>query len=54
VLHTFGAGNCSTRPELLSAFREAADRGVIIVNVTQCAKGAVAPDTYATGRVLAA
>lgn len=59
--------------ELLSAFREAADREVVgrslrtarnwvadssseqvIVNVSQCATGAVAPDTYETGRILAA
>lgn len=41
VLSTYGAGNCPQRADLLSAFREATDRGVIIVNVTQCQTGAV-------------
>ncbi|KAK4704669.1 L-asparaginase, partial [Phenoliferia sp. Uapishka_3] len=54
VLQSYGAGNAPRREELLSAFREAADRGVVIVNVSQCATGAVAPDIYETGRVLAA
>ncbi|GAA5892855.1 hypothetical protein JCM8208_004105 [Rhodotorula glutinis] len=54
VLESYGAGNAPKRPELLAVFREATDRGVVIVNVTQCAKGAVASDIYATGRALAA
>ncbi|GAA5835133.1 hypothetical protein JCM9279_007207 [Rhodotorula babjevae] len=54
VLESYGAGNAPKRPELLAAFREATDRGVVIVNVTQCAKGAVASSIYATGRALAA
>ncbi|GAA5921546.1 hypothetical protein JCM3775_003098 [Rhodotorula graminis] len=53
VLESYGAGNAPKRPELLAAFREATERGVVIVNVTQCAKGAVAA-IYATGRALAA
>jgi lysophospholipase len=75
VLESFGAGNAPRKEELLSAFREAADRGVVslawhrsccevveltlgrsqvIVNVSQCTTGAVAPDIYETGRALAA
>lgn len=53
VLESYGAGNAPKRPELLAAFQEATDRGVVIVNVTQCAKGAVSA-IYATGRALAA
>lgn len=41
VLCTYGAGNCPQRPDLLAAFKEASDRGIVIVNVTQCQKGAV-------------
>lgn len=52
VLETYGAGNAPRREELLSAFREATERGVVIVNVTQCARGAVSPDIYETGRAL--
>ncbi|GAA6055365.1 hypothetical protein JCM3770_001073 [Rhodotorula araucariae] len=54
VLETYGAGNAPRREGLLSAFRDATERGVVIVNVTQCPTGAVASDIYATGRALAA
>jgi len=40
VLETYGAGNApDNRPELLAELREASDRGVVIVNITQCWKG---------------
>ncbi|XP_062555287.1 L-asparaginase isoform X2 [Armigeres subalbatus] len=52
VLQTYGAGNLPTnRFDLLEALREAADRGVLIVNCTQCNEGAVS-DLYETGRQL--
>ena len=35
----------------MSALREACERGVVIVAITQCAKGSVS-DTYETGRTL--
>ncbi|GAA5998416.1 uncharacterized protein JCM10292_001182 [Rhodotorula paludigena] len=54
VIETYGAGNAPRREELLSAFREASERGVVLVNITQCPTGAVASDIYATGRALAA
>ncbi|KAH9814417.1 asparaginase-domain-containing protein [Melampsora americana] len=54
VLETFGAGNAPKKPQLLQAFKEASDRGVVIVNVTQCTKGTVSSDIYETGRALAA
>ena len=51
VLETFGTGNCpSSRIRLLQILKEAIDRGVIIVNCTQCLKGAVLSD-YETGKV---
>ncbi|CAO3682230.1 unnamed protein product [Rhizopus stolonifer] len=53
VLETFGAGNAPCRPDLLEALKEASDRGVVIVNCTQCRKGLVT-DSYATGKQLAA
>jgi lysophospholipase len=53
VLETFGAGNAPARPALLSALKEANDRGVVIVNCTQCRKGLVT-DAYATGKQLSA
>eukprot|EP00912_Choanoflagellata_sp_UC4_P001666 UC4_evm3s1059 len=52
VLQTYGAGNApDTREDLIQALKEATDRGVLIVNCTQCYKGHVAAH-YATGTVL--
>ena len=53
VLETFGAGNAPTnRPELLHLFKGAAERDIIIVNISQCGKGTVQNELYATGRFL--
>ena len=42
VLQTYGAGNLPTnRPDLIEELRKATERGVLIVNCTQCAKGSV-------------
>jgi lysophospholipase len=52
VIETFGTGNApDNRPDLLAAFREATDRGAVLVNITQCARGTVRAD-YAAGRAL--
>jgi lysophospholipase len=51
VLQTYGAGNAPQRADLMSALKEACDRGVVIVAISQCAKGSVS-DTYETGRTL--
>ncbi|XP_078673135.1 L-asparaginase-like isoform X1 [Branchiostoma floridae x Branchiostoma belcheri] len=52
VLQTYGTGNApDSRHDLLNAFKEASDRGILIVNCTQCPKGGV-DCYYATGKVL--
>jgi len=51
VLETFGAGNAPQRADLMQALKEACDRGVVVVAITQCAKGSVS-DAYETGRTL--
>ena len=51
VLETFGAGNAPQRADLVEALKEACDSGVVIVAITQCAKGSVS-DAYETGRSL--
>ena len=51
VLETFGAGNAPQRVDVIEAFKEACDRGVVVVAITQCAKGSVS-DAYETGRSL--
>ncbi len=54
VLETYGAGNFpSTDPALLDVLRRAIDRGVVVVNCSQCHGGAVRQDLYSTGRALA-
>lgn len=52
VLETFGAGNAPTTDWFINEISEAVGRGVIIVNVTQCAGGAVDQGRYATSSLL--
>ncbi|MEX2595994.1 MAG: asparaginase [Salibacteraceae bacterium] len=48
VMMTFGSGNAPTQQWFLNAVSEAVDRGLVIVNVTQCAKGKVEQGKYET------
>ncbi|TAJ12994.1 type I asparaginase [Marinilabiliaceae bacterium JC017] len=49
VLETYGSGNAPTAPWFLDAIKSAIDRGVIILNVTQCLAGSVEMWRYETG-----
>jgi L-asparaginase len=49
VLTTFGSGNGPT-DDLPGALREAKDRGVLLLNVTQCAGGRVEQGRYQTSQ----
>jgi len=49
VLETYGVGNAPQDPEFLAVLREATERGVVIVNCTQCLHGTVHMEKYATG-----
>lgn len=49
VLKTFGAGNAPTDDWFVRTLKEAVDRGIVIVNVTQCNNGMVDPLRYETG-----
>ncbi|PAA81152.1 hypothetical protein BOX15_Mlig010370g2 [Macrostomum lignano] len=52
VLQSYGAGNIPVlRQDVIDVFKKAVARGVIIVNITQCQKGAVM-GLYATGKML--
>ncbi|CAD5122432.1 DgyrCDS10856 [Dimorphilus gyrociliatus] len=52
VIESYGAGNGpDVRTDLLKLFKEATDRGVLLVNITQCYRGAVSA-SYAAGRSL--
>ena len=50
MLQTFGAGNVPAEQPLLEKLKEACDRGVVIVNCTQCASGIVT-NNYPAARV---
>ncbi|KAH6930307.1 hypothetical protein HPB50_012612 [Hyalomma asiaticum] len=52
VLQTYGAGNAPTaRKDIMAALRNATERGVLILNCSQCQHGAVDP-AYETGNEL--
>lgn len=54
ILRAYGVGNGPTNnPGFLAALQEAADRGVVIVDCTQCLRGSVHLGDYATGFALA-
>lgn len=53
VIESYGSGNApDNRPDLLAVLKEASDRGVVLVNCTQCHKGTVRA-AYASGAALA-
>lgn len=49
VLETYGTGNAPQKPWLIHSLKEAVNRGITIVNVTQCSAGTVEMDRYETG-----
>lgn len=53
VLRTYGAGNGPTSKWFIDALRETVERGIVILNVTQCVNGGVHPTRYVAGDMLA-
>lgn len=49
VLETYGAGNAPTSERFIRILREAIDRGIILLNITQCGGGSVSMELYETG-----
>ena len=49
VLETYGAGNAPTADWFLKLMRETVERGVVVLNVTQCDNGSVEMQLYETG-----
>ena len=49
VLETYGAGNAPTSAWFISLLQEAIERGIIILNITQCKGGCVSMELYETG-----
>jgi len=52
VLETYGSGNAPSSQWLYQALKEATDRGIIIVNKTQCSMGSVDMGQYEVARNL--
>lgn len=53
VLETYGVGNGPANDKVfLRVLRQASERGVVLLNCTQCVKGAVLERSYATGNAL--
>lgn len=49
VLETYGSGNAPRQEWLLKRLHDACERGIVIVNVTQCSAGTVEMERYETG-----
>ena len=54
VLETYGAGNAPTNDWFLQLMRQTVERGVTVLNVTQCDSGSVEMQLYETGQQLRA
>lgn len=52
VLRTFGAGNTATTPGFLRQLEVAQEKKIVVVNVTQCARGVVQMGLYETSAML--
>ncbi|MBQ9645520.1 MAG: L-asparaginase 1, partial [Prevotella sp.] len=49
IMRTYGSGNAPQSPWLLSALKEATNRGKVIINISQCLQGRVEMGRYDTG-----
>lgn len=49
VMRTFGSGNAPQKEWLVKKLKEATERGLVIVNISQCMSGAVEMGRYGTG-----
>jgi len=52
IIETYGSGNAISKPWFIDIVREAAEKGKILLNVTQCLAGEVNMDLYSTGKAL--
>lgn len=49
VMKTFGAGNGPNDPWFINTLRDAVERGIVVVNISQCSNGSVIPGLYSAG-----
>jgi len=52
ILETFGSGNAMTHPWFISTLKKLIERGIVVVNVSQCFGGSVDMKLYQTSRML--
>lgn len=52
ILETYGSGNAPSGKWFTDCIKKAVDRGIIVLNITQCQAGRVDMDTYSTGKSL--
>lgn len=53
VMKSYGAGNAPTEDWFINALCRASERGIILLNTTQCHNGSVMPNLYETGKKIA-
>ena len=49
VMRSFGSGNAPQQPWLIETLKQATERGIVIINISQCVEGFVAMERYDTG-----
>lgn len=52
ILETYGAGNATTQPWFIELLTRCIEKGIHVINVTQCSGGSVAMGQYATSQML--
>ena len=52
ILETYGSGNAPSGKWFTDTLKKAIERGLIVLNITQCLAGRVDMDTYSTGKAL--
>jgi L-asparaginase len=52
VLETYGSGNAPTLPWLICELKDAIERGIIVLNISQCSGGRVIQGRYETSKAL--
>jgi L-asparaginase len=53
IIESFGAGNVPRNDEFLNVFKDAIEKGVSIINISQCKRGRVDERLYKTGQAFA-
>jgi L-asparaginase len=48
ILETFGAGNCTTQQWFTDELKKVIERGIVVLNITQCSEGSVVQGMYET------